>query len=208
MPTFLLLIGLLLGEPPRKLYIVYDDSNESKFLYSELTRDWLSKGVNQASLDMNNIQASLRTEIELIYRYENQKYRFISVGYPCYFYGEYGTPERFPSQGFNEVSYPLRTTQSILSEYTTDLNKWKSECENIRELDEWNHYLALKEYLKKNLPDEANPIINCNDPELDCWIPWMDIYAQLVERFGYYDGIPQFIESELPESPVIKRPWE
>lgn len=195
--------------PNRTLYIVYDDSNESKFLYSELTRDWNSKGINEASAEMDKIQKDLAEKIVLLYRYDakNLKLRNISAGYPCFYYGEYGTPERYPIEAFNEVSYPLRTTQAIYSEITTDLTKWKDSCKYAEEMAAWDHYLELNNFAK-GFDAEYSKMIECNDPEFDCWIPWAETYILLKDRFGQYDSAPTMKRVNYPKKPIIERPWE
>lgn len=212
---YLFIILLFLTENPidnisqRKLNIVYDDSPQSKMLYAELTRDWLSKGVNEASLHMNNIQADIRLKINLIDRYgKDIKYRNISVGYPCYFWGDYGTPEKYPDLTFNETSYPLRTTQSIISEFTVDASEWKSACKQADELADWDHYLELRNFARSNFPQELDKLFECYDPEIDCWIPWSETYKILKEKFSEYDSAPSFKPAVYPECPIIKKPWE
>ena len=196
--------------PNRTLYIVYDDSNESKFLHSELTRDWNSKGVSEASTEMDKIQKDLAEKIVLLYRYDtkNLKLRNISVGYPCFYYGEYGTPQKYPVEAFNEVSYPLRTTQAIYSEITTDLTAWKDACKHKEEMTRWNHYLSISEF-GNIFPGDVDNLAEVNAPEDDDnWIPWEDFYPVLIYRFKDYDGFPQIEKITYPENPIIKRPWE
>lgn len=210
---WLLSLILLFSDEPalnRTLYIVYDDSNESRFLKSELTRNWLSKGESEVTLEMNNIQQELAEKIILIYRYDlqNTRYRNISVGYPCYFYGEYGTPEKFPTETFNEVSYPLRTTQAIYSEFTTDLSSWKEELKHREEMAIWNHFVEVNAFIRDNFPTEYEKSFESSDPEIENWIPWIERYKILILKFDTYDGFPQKDKVIPPDNPLINKPWE
>jgi hypothetical protein len=192
----------------RKVYIIYDNSNNSQFLKSELTRNWLSKGESPITKNLDNIQKYLETKTVLINRYDTTKYKYLKCGYPCYMFGEYGTPEKFPDMTFNEVSYPLRTTNSIVSELITDINSWKAKCKRLKSEHDSAYSLKCYKWIVSHFKDEYDIEMFTLLREGYCENPNDVMNPYIVERFTYYDGYPIYREFINPPYPIIKKPWD
>lgn len=215
---YLILLSLVIGEPEEytsnsKLYIVYDDSDKSKMLKSELTRNWLIRGESDSAIEMNKIQKKVSEKIVLIDRYgDDLRYRNLKCGYPCYIYSEYGKAEPFPELTFNEVSYPLRSTNAIISQIYTDLSAWKRKCEQIKYRHDSNYELECIAWCMKANPKEYEKIttVYYAAPEFaglgeEYYTLPFDV---ILKNFEKYEGFPKKKPVVLPEKPILKFPWE
>lgn len=199
------------GSKRTYVYIILDDSNNSKFLKSELTRTWNKGIVSDVAMEMSKIQQSLASKIILIDRYDinNLKYRNLKCGYPCYAYGDYEFPTKFPDLMFNEVSYPLRSTDTIIHNIFVDDLEWRVECETRKDMAVWKYKNECLKWVMDNFSVEFNRELEKYAPGDEDDFPCDPLAAdRATEYFRDYDGFPRFEPPEMPPSPYKRFPWE
>ena len=109
---FSFLLCAILSQPV--IYIALDDYDNSKHLYSELTRDWTqSDCINNDSIDkaklINEEIKELKTRVLIKFEHPN----FLNK-YPAYRFSKYQKWNYFNNKAFSTSTFPYKTGLVVL----------------------------------------------------------------------------------------------
>lgn len=184
---------------PRKLFVIHDDSRESRMLLAELHRDWSKYRLDE----QHRIAVCLRSQVELIDRKTLPELRLISSGYPYWRLGTRGQLNRFDERAFHDTTRPLMTLFVLHHNLTCDLSRWKRECEQTERQEETRHCQKMIEWLRIAAPDR---VAMCHRGE---WGLADNIqFIEMQREFADYVGCPASVSPKLPPSPLRPFPWE
>ncbi len=182
---------------PRRLFVIHDDSRESKMLVRELNRDWAKHGLH----DLARIAEELRPQVELVHQHDDGAYRRLT-GFPFWRLGERGSLNRFDERAFHDTGRPLLTLAAIHHNSTVDLKPWKIECERLTDKAEEKHLHAVNAWLRIAAPDRVNR--TASEWGLAENYQWLRVQSE----FAGCVGFPAFVAPKLPKSPLKLMPWE
>jgi len=185
---------------PRKLFVIYDDSRESRMLLAELQRDWSKFGLDE----LNRIAIFLRSEVVLVDCKSVAELRLISSGYPYWRLGTRGELNRFDERTFHDTGRPLATLHALHWNQTCDLSTWKRECEQVQHQEEMKHWHQVIEWLRVSAPDRAGNCRNC----LEWGLAENIRFIEMQREYANYVGFPVYVAPKLPASPFRLFPWE
>lgn len=183
----------------RKLVVYLGNDRESRIIESELTRNWLIRpSAELSSLESRRKKIAARVSFVRLNRPDSPVSR-IPVSTPAMAWGEYSPPETVDSRFFGCSGMALTCFEICIANFDADDSGWKSECWQAEETAKFSHIRDIGEWLHSSLPEELEAL-PCG---LFC-IPFEDA----IDRFGNYDGCPQYVPPVLPPPPILKFPWE
>lgn len=189
-----------------KLNIFVDDTQSSKILYSELTRDWTKGGTLDRNLrlwlmDHRRIVVSGRTNVTVV----NQKKLRKPMPCPSYRWGDYGEPVLFDDRSFLVSGRPLETVEALIAEYDLDLSKWRTRNSNAEMWARIEHCGKIRIWA-----GEQHGINLFDDEVVSELFPDMDIYSLegLEKELGTYPGFPKYVPPIEEPRPRVLMPWE
>lgn len=198
----------------RQFVLYCDEGWRSAVLLSELNREWnqvgdriqLTPAASKYLDDMNYRRLCIRQSVRIVSHAGPRIAVQRLPHYPACTYGDYGSLIRFDDRAFSASGMPLLTLETIVVNTKTDLTEWKSTCESIESTARSYHVSEAADWLRVTHPQEWESMFNGSGEYGDPW----PIYSfdGIRERFGAYDGYPEFTPPTLPPCPLRKFPWE
>lgn len=201
---WLLLISMLAQDAgERKLIIFLGKETESQIIRSELTRDWNKpRDLMHAKLGQNPMQTlnetlQLKVELRVATNYERT---------PYYRYGEYGCVERFDPHSFMASGSFLLALEVIDHNLRIDLAAWRSKCEELHRVAEYEHIDRITRWLKVHYPHRLESyqqeVVDSEDGHL------LYCFDEMQRRFKNYYSIPVYVPPAVPAKPFKLQQWE
>jgi len=200
------------------LYIVYDDSRESRMLIDELERDWSSyddslEGIDQLR-DNLPVKEIILVDFKDIKALNDNRIRNELSRYPAYRFGVAGDIKSFPTTAFTCDTWPLYTIQALAYQNSTIPKVWIKKVSKIDIL----YKNIKKEYdrqflLLNNLDINEYTIQQCTRCELpvakcECNLYYGNwkrniIMTKLKKHPRYWPPVAIY-----PPKPETRMPWE
>lgn len=199
----LLLLSLFCVD--NNIYIVTDDSEKSKIIKTEMNRNWVQKDVKKEELyELENIQCTLYNKVFIIDRYDYkacEKHRVPGFKtYPKIRIGDYTEFNDIDNRAFKASSTLIRTIYAIKINSDIDLTSYTEKVRGLKR-DAINVYFQeVLEWGQKNKIDEINNLYYFEESD--------DALNDVITKYATKKDFPTYKPPKLPESPIIKFPWE
>jgi hypothetical protein len=199
------------------LFLVYDDSRDSKMLISELNRKWSDYedlSICDELIDNLAVKELVLIDLKDIkslnkYRIKNQPEK-----YPAYRFGVAGEIQSIPKTAFSCTTWPIYTLDALANKNSDRSRVWTLKVEKVKSLynNKLHSYskrfievnnLNVNEYTTKVCSNCSLEIKKCRCQSY--WGSWgrKFITAKLKTHYRYWPPVAVY-----PKKPETRMPWE
>jgi hypothetical protein len=202
----LLFLFICLFCSDKDIYIVVDNSTQSKIIKSELSRDWTagnSVNISDIAYKIEDKKCLFSESLILVDRDNIKLCREHGVlplsRYPQFRVGRYSEFNEFDNRSFLASGSAVMTILAIKHNADVDMWDYNKKCEQLSREAKYTYINDILIWGQTNAADDINRVY---------FFSHNDDFDDIIDKYKAYKDFPTLKKPILPKSPIEKFPWE